>query len=249
MVGKKSRFAVALALFLAPSVALGAAVTVKGRLQGAQKLLNPVWNEAKDPSSHRYNFREPSVTTRLDARTLTAAIDKEVAIVASNDTSAGKLKGVMAIIGGRVSPVTLVVTQGESVQFENKDPFPHRLYDTGNKGLQVGDTPPNKARAWTPPAAGKYEIRDQVAPSVRGWIVVLPKASAVAYPDRKGEFAMDLDPGKYKLRAYHNGEAVGKELEITVNTAPAEQPLKAPLVVAEDAKKDDKKDEKKDEKK
>jgi hypothetical protein len=244
MVGKKSRFAVALALLLVPSVALGAAVTVKGRLSGTQKLLNPVWNEAKDPAAHSYNFREPSVTTRLDVRTLTAQLDREVVVVATSDAG-GKVKGKMDLIGGRASPTTLVVTQGEVVQIENKDPFPHRIYDTGNKGLQLGETPADKARSWTPPGPGKYEIRDQAAPSLRAWIVVVPKAVSAVYPDKKGEFSMDLEPGKYKLRAYHNGEPVGKELEITVTPAPAEQLLKVPLVAAEDSKKDDKKDEKK----
>jgi len=242
MVGKKSRFAAVLALLLLPSLAYGAAaVTVKGRLAGTQKLLNPVWNEAKDPASHSYSFREPSVTTRLEARTLTAQIEKEVAIVAVSDAGGGTVKGNMVLIGGRAVPSTLVITQGQSVQIENKDPFPHRLYDTGNKGLQVGDTPPTKARTWAPPGPGKYEIRDQAAPSLRAWIVVEPKAMNVAYPDRKGEFAIDLEPGKYKLRAYHNGDMVGKELDLVVNPAPAEQPLKSPLLVADEPKKDEKK--------
>lgn len=240
MVGKKSRFAVALALLLIPSAAFGAVVTVKGRLAGTQKLLNPVWNEAKDQNAHRYNFREFSVTTRVEARTLTSQLDKEVAIVVTSD-GGGAVKGNMTLIGGRTSPVTLVITQGQSVQFENKDPFAHRLYDTGNKGLQVGDTPPKKARTWAPPAPGKYEIRDQAAPSLRSWIVVLPKAVSVIYPDRKGEFSMELEPGKYKLRAYHNGDAVGKELDIAVTPQPAEQLLKVPLVVGDEPKKEEKK--------
>jgi len=241
MVGKKSRFAAALALLLIPSLAYGAAaVTVKGRLAGAQKLLNPVWNEPKDPAS-RYSFREPSVTTRIEARVLTAQLDKEVTIVAVTDAGGATVKGNMTLIGGRAVPATLVVTQGQSIQIENKDPFPHRIYDTGNKGFQVGETPANKARTWLPPGPGKYEIRDQAAPSLRAWIVVEPKAVAVAYPDRKGEFAIDLEPGKYKLRAYHNGAMVGKELDAVVNPAPAEQLLKSPLLVADEPKKDEKK--------
>ncbi|MBK8251845.1 MAG: hypothetical protein IPK82_04155 [Polyangiaceae bacterium] len=242
MVGTKSRFVLALAVLLVPGVALSAApVTVKGRLAGTQKLLNPVWNEAKEPTSHAYTFREPSVTTRTDARNLTAQLDKEVAIVAVSDAGGVKVKGNMVVMGGRISPVTLVITQGETVQIENKDPFPHKLYDTGNKGLQVGETPANKARSWAPPGPGTYEIRDQAAPSVRAWIVVEPKAVAVTYPDRKGEFGIDLEPGKYKLRAYHNGVVVGKEMDFVVNPAPAEQPLKSPLLVSDEPKKDEKK--------
>ena len=55
---------------------------------------------------------------------------------------------------------------------------------------------------------------------------------ASTYPDRKGEFSLDLEPGPHKLRAYFNGEAVGQELDVVITPFPAEQPLKAPLVVA-----------------
>ncbi|MFO0587596.1 MAG: hypothetical protein U0441_08655 [Polyangiaceae bacterium] len=244
MVGKKSYFAAALALLLIPSAAFGAAVTVKGHINDTQKLLNPVWNEAKEKDSHRYTFREFSATTRLDARTLTAQLDKEVAVVAVTDAGGATVKGNLTLIGGRAVPTTLVVTQGVAISIENKDPFPHKVYDTGNKGLTAGETPSNKARSWTPPGPGKYEIRDQASPSLRAWIVVEPKAVAVAYPDKKGDFGIDLEPGKYKLRAYHNGEIVVKDFDVVVNPAPAEQPLKSPLAVtggAPDPKKDEKK--------
>ena len=56
---------------------------------------------------------------------------------------------------------------------------------------------------------------------------------ASTYPDRKGDFAIDLEPGTHKLRAYFNGEPVGKELEVVITPFPAEQPLKAPLVVGD----------------
>jgi hypothetical protein len=97
------------------------------------------------------------------------------------------------------------------------------------------ETAASKSRSWTPPGPGKYEIRDQSSPSVRSWIVVEPRVVGVGYPDRKGEFAIDLEPGKYKLRGYHNGEPVGTELDISVNGAPAEQQIKAPLTVGEGA--------------
>src|SRR5262249_43254388 len=119
--------------------------------------------------------------------------------------------------------------------FENLDPFPHKLHDTGNKGLVSAETPAAKSRSWTPPGPGKYEIRDDTTPSLRSWIVVEPRVVGVGYPDRKGDFAIDLEPGKYQLRGYYNGEPVGKELDIAVNPTPAEQQLKLPLVVGEGA--------------
>jgi hypothetical protein len=174
---------------------------------------------------------------RPDVRTLTGNLHKELCIVAltADKAPAPKVPLRMKIIGGRTDPVTLVVTEGQQIQFENLDPFPHKLYDTGNKGFAAVETAGAKSRTWTPPGPGKYEIRDQSSPSVRSWIVVEPHAVAVGYPDRKGDFSIDLEPGKYKLRGYFNGEPVGTELDVAVNPLPAEQALKLPLMIGEGA--------------
>jgi hypothetical protein len=132
--------------------------------------------------------------------------------------------------------VTLVVAPGQPIQFENQDPFPHKLYIPGadSKGLPPVETGPAKQRMWTPSAPGKYEIRDQLSPSVRSWVVVEPHVVEVGYPnDRKGDFQIILDAGTYTLRGYYNGEPVGAELAVTVTPTPAEQLLKGPLVVGE----------------
>jgi hypothetical protein len=220
------RAALALAVVALPGVALAA--TVKGKVVGTAKLLNPVWNEAKDPNLHRYSFREPSPTVRPDVWTLTGFFPKELAIVALGEKGTPKGTLPVTIAGGRTTPVTIVVPAGQAVQFTNADPFPHKLYDTGKKGLQPVETGPTKSRSWTPPGPGKYEIRDELAPSIRSWIVVEPRAVAVTYPDRKGDFAIDLDPGSYSLRAYYDGEPVGTEQAIVVTPA-SEQLLKLPL--------------------
>jgi hypothetical protein len=226
------RIGIALFVVTVPGMAF-AAVTAKGKLSGAEKLLNPVWGEAKDPNAHRYTFREPSPTVRPDVRTLTGHLPKEVAIVALGEKgTAQKVPVTVIIAGGRTTPVTIVVPEGQVIQFENRDPFPHKIYDTGNKGLAPVELATTKSRSWTPPGAGKYEIRDHMAPSVRSWVVVEPKAMASTYPDRKGEFALDLEPGPHKLRAYFNGEPVGQELDVVITPFPTEQPLKAPLVVS-----------------
>jgi len=55
---KLAVLAVGLAL---PAVAFGG--QVKGKLVGLEKLMNPVWHEAKDVGSHRFSWREPSPTS------------------------------------------------------------------------------------------------------------------------------------------------------------------------------------------
>lgn len=230
--------AIAAALIAIPIVAVAAGpVTVKGKTIGASKLLNPVWEEARDPALHRYTFREPSATVRTDVRTLTAFLPKELCVAALIDGEGQPLKAPLRVVvaGGRTSPVTLVVAKGQQIQFENQDPFAHKLYVVGPdpKGFAPTETGPAKTRGWTPPGPGKYEIRDQLAPSLRSWIVVEPHVASIGYPDRKGDFQIDLDPGKYKLRGYFKGEPIGAELDITIAPLPVEQPLKAPLVLAD----------------
>jgi hypothetical protein len=229
--------AIACALSVLPMAAVAAGpVTAKGKTVGGGKLINPVWEEAKDPKLHRYTFREPSATVRADVRTLTAFLPKEVCIAALIEEEGKALKAPLRVViaGGRTTPVTLVIAKGQQLLFENKDPFPHKLYVVGPdpKGFQPAETGPSKTRGWTPPGPGKYEIRDQLAPSLRSWIVVEPHVASIGYPDRKGDFQIDLDPGKYKLRGYFNGEPVGTELEVTIAPLPLEQPLRAPLLLA-----------------
>jgi hypothetical protein len=243
-IGRRARHVAAsimvLAISLAATIAagaLGGPVMVKGKTLGAAKLLNPVWNEAKDPNFHRFTFREPSATVRPDVRMLTAYLPKElcVAALAPGDGKALKQPPPVVIAGGRTAPVTLVVAPGQQIRFDNRDPFGHKLYVVGadSKGFAPTETGSNKSRIWTPPGPGKYEIRDQLAPSVRSWIVVEPHLVNVCYADRKGDFQIDLDPGAYALRGYFDGEPVGTELPIVVAPLPVEQPLKAPLVVGE----------------
>ena len=67
----------AAALVLSPVVSRAA--VVKGRTQGIQKLVNPVWNEAKEPTANRYTWREPSPTVRAEFRALFPFAPKEIA--------------------------------------------------------------------------------------------------------------------------------------------------------------------------
>jgi hypothetical protein len=224
--------ALSLALLAVPGAAV-AAVAVKGKVVGTVKLLNPVWNEAKDPKANRYTFREPSPTVRSDVRTLVGYTPKELCIAALGDKGAPARAALkVTVAGGRTSPVTLVVAEGQQIQFENQDPFPHKLYDVGNKGFQAVELGAAKTRSWTPPGPGKYEIRDQLAPSIRSWIVVEPRTSGVGYPDRQGNFVIDLEPGRYSLQGYFNGAAVGSPLQVNVKPG-AEQVVSQPLTVGE----------------
>ncbi len=233
---------VAAVCLIAPTAVLGA--TVKGKVANTRELLNPVWTEAKSPQSHRYTFREPSSSVPTDSRVLRGHFSKELCLVALSELPAKpRPKPIVVVVeGGRTSRVTLVVAPGQEIQFENHDLTDHAIYTVGDQpgGLSKGVMKPDGTRAWTPPGPGKYEFRDELSPSLRSWIVVEPRAASVKYPNRGGDFDMELDPGLYTLRAYYNGEQVGEDLPIEVKDKPPEQPLKEPLKAGPD-KKDDKK--------
>ncbi len=219
-------------------------VGVKGHIQGGDTLLNPVWNEAKDPKSHRYSFRTPSTSVGKQAKRLTAHLPKELCIAALHKEGGGTPRGTpvpVGVSGGRTSPVTLVVSEGTPVQFINYDPFPHRLFDSGKDGgFGPEDMKPGGSRTWKPPKSGTFEIRDALFPSVRSWVVVEPRTAQTTYPTLAGDYAVhDLDPGAYEFQAYFMGKAVGKPLSFDVKKAPDEQEIRDPLVVGE--KKDDEK--------
>jgi plastocyanin len=220
-------------------------VTVKGKVQGGNMLFNPVWIEAATPANNRYTFRQPSTTVGSGAKKLSAYLPKELAVVALGaGAAAGSSPTQVHVSGGRTSPSTIVIPEGQNVQFINDDPFPHQLYDTeGVKdGLGKEATKPGGQRVWKPPAVGVYEIRDELFPSVRSWVVVEPKAFAVGKINFKGEFVVPgLKPGEYELQGYHAGKKVGDPLKIEVRPAPETQESREPLVVGKkaDKKKDD----------
>lgn len=225
---------VAATLLLWPMVSRAA--VVKGRVNGIQKLVNPVWNEAKEPTANRYTWREPSPTVRAEFRALFPHAPKEICIAAlgANAVTANSNPIALRIGGGRTSPVTLVVAPGTVLEFQNRDPFPHRPYIVGNATFQAADMKGASNRQWKVPGPGKYELRDQLAPSLRSWIVAEPNVAAVAYPGRDGAFTFgNLTPGEYTLKAFFNGEAIGKPVATKiVSEIPFE--VKEPIVVGED---------------
>jgi hypothetical protein len=186
---RKIRNVVLLAVGLAlPGIALAA--QVKGKLVGLEKLMNPVWAEAKDVGAHRFSWREPSPTVRAEFRNLFAYAPKEVCVaaLAKDAQQRPALPLLITVGGGRTTPVTVVVAPGTGLHFENRDPFPHKLYGVNQPTFPPGEMGQGAARDWTAPGPGRYEVRDELAPSLRTWIVVEPNVAAIAYPSAQGAF-------------------------------------------------------------
>ena len=231
-----------LAAFLAALVALPAtadATKIKGKLKNYRLLVNPVWQDAKDPKRRGYSFREIVPTVSAQFRKLFPHIPKELcmAALASEKQPADRMPVLIRVGGGRTTPVTIVVAPGTRLKFKNTDPFTHRLYGVGIKTFPPNDTIKGGTRDWTVPKAGSFEIRDELAPSLRMWIVAEPNVAAIAYPSMAGEFLLTVEfPGEYTVQAYFSGKKAGKGRPVTVETRDVDL-SKNPIKVAPDPKK------------
>jgi plastocyanin len=207
------------------------AAHIKGQFTGFRSLQNPVWAEAKDPTNHGYSFREPVPTVRAEFRRPFPHIPKElcVAAIAASPQKA-QPPVLIRVGGGRTTPVTIVVTPGTRLTFQNTDPFKHKIYGVGIKTFAASETASGATRDWSVPEAGVFEIRDEAAPSLRMWIVAEPNVAAVAYPSMKGEFSLSVqEAGDYTLQAYFSGKKVGAPMPVTVTEKDLE--LKQPIKV------------------
>lgn len=223
------------------------AAKLRGKVEGFRNLINPVWADARDPKRNGYSFREPVPTVRAEFRRLFPHIPKELCVVA---LAAGPQKAPPPVLvrvgGGRTTPVTIVVPPNTRLAFQNTDPFKHRLYGVNVKSFQPSDTMVGGKREWTVMEPGVFEIRDELAPSLRMWVISEPNVAAIAYPSMAGDFALTVqEPGEYKVQAFYAGKKVGAPLPVTVEAADIDL-TKTPIKVgdAKAAAASDKADEK-----
>lgn len=211
------------------------AAKLRGRIDGFRNLLNPVWAEARDPKQHGYSFREPVATVRAEFRRLFPHAPKEICIAALAPAPQKAPPPVLVRIGGgRTTPVTIVVPPGTRLTFQNTDPFKHRLHGVGIPTFQPADTVRGATREWSVPGAGVFEIRDDLAPSLRMWVVGDVNVAAIAYPSMKGDFALSVEePGEYTVQAFFAGKKIGPALPVTVKDADLDL-SKTPLKLADE---------------
>jgi hypothetical protein len=236
-----------LAAFLLLLPASADAAKLRGKVDGFRNLINPVWADARDPKRNGYSFREPVPTVRAEFRRLFPHIPKELCIVALAATPQKAPPPVLVRIGGgRTTPVTIVVPPKTRLTFQNTDPFKHRLYGVDVKTFQPSDTTVGGTREWTVLEPGVFEIRDELAPSLRMWVVSDPTVAAIAYPSMAGDFALTVqDPGDYTVQAFFAGKKVGAPMPVKVEAADIDL-TKTPIKVgdAKVAAASDKADEK-----
>ena len=235
-----SAAACALGLLVLASGANAAKIT--GKITNYRLLTNPVWAEAKEAEKHGYSFREPVPTVRAEFRRLFPHIPKEICIAALGTATQKPSKPILIRVGGgRTTPVTIVVPPGTQLTFQNTDPFTHRLYGVGIKTFPPAETVKGATRDWSVPGPGTFEIRDEMAPSLRMFVIGEPKVAGIAYPSMNGEFRLTVDePGQYQVQAYFAGKKVGPAKAVSVEGRDVDI-SKAPIEVAKEKKSDKKK--------
>lgn len=233
--------AAVIAAAIAP-VSVAFAEKIQGKITGYENLENPVWAESKDPKKHGYSFRELVPTVPAKYRKLFPHIPKEVCLAALSEKEQPAPPPVLIRVGGgRTTPVTIVVPPGTKLIFQNTDPFTHRLYGVGIKTFAPNDSMKGAQREWTVPSAGSFEIRDELAPSLRMWVVAEPNVAAIAYPSMQGEFRLNVkEDGPYKVQAYFAGKKVGPAVDAEMK---GRELTLAPITVAQPKKESGKKGE------
>jgi hypothetical protein len=229
---KRLVFGVISAFALLSFAGRAAAPNVKGRISGHDKLVPEVYAEAAKPEARRWTWREPSPSVSAQFRTLAANPSRDICVAATRSDNQGPQEPIrMTVTGGRVFPTTIVVAPNTQLAFKNFDPFKHRVFITSGTGqsvLAAEDLQPNAVRTWAPAGAGQYEVKDELFPSVRTFIVVDPQVAQIAYPGRDGAFGFALPPGDYVLKAFFNGREVGSSSPIAVKekgTVDLKEPL------------------------
>jgi hypothetical protein len=189
-------------------------------------------------------------TVRAEFRKLFPHIPKELCIAAIGTQKQKTIPPVLIRVGGgRTTPVTLVVPPGTQLQFQNTDPFKHRLYGVGISTFAPNDTIRGGVRSWGVAGAGSFEIRDQLAPSLRMWVIGEPNVAAIAYPSMKGEFALTVaEPGEYTIQAFFAGKKVGPPRVVKLEGGDVDISREPIKVAADQKKKDDEEKKGKDEK-
>jgi len=136
--------------------------------------------------------------------------------VSKNKVEPPKVPILVLVGGGRTTPVTLVVAPGTRLRFRNNDPFKHRLYAVNEASFSPADIAMAAERDWTAPGPGTYELRDELAPSLRSWIVVKEGVASIGYPNRQGQFFLTLEPGEYQLEYFFAGKPIGTPRPVSV---------------------------------
>jgi len=121
------------------------------------------------------------------------------------------------------APRILVVTQGDTVKFENHDTVAHNVYSPDGEAYNLGTFKPNEEASYTFKKAGVYTQLCSVHPEMLAYVFVgqNPYAAAV---DANGKYTIkDIPPGTYQLAVWNAAKLKAPEKTVTVEAGKAAQ--------------------------
>jgi plastocyanin len=117
---------------------------------------------------------------------------------------------------GTLTPSTIVAQVGTTLRIRNEDDFGHELVVKELKGFDAVETSPGSTRSIVMEQTGAFEIKDKLAPYVRGHLHVVAKLTQVVNPGSDGSFSFaDVAPGNYTLKVFRGAKEVSTaEVEV-----------------------------------
>lgn len=206
------RFLAALFLCLAPTGILPAA-TLEGKLL------------IKGPATFSQEFEPPpgfwSIPDgRMNNSASPAHHTSEIVIFLEGAPLAGSVprKNPKLVSYGMVfSPAVLPIQAGATVDFHNRDLYPHELYlGDGSKTIEIGTLTPGEIRSHQMTQPGTVLVRCRRLPHMKATILVLPTPHFTR-PTADGLFTFhDLPLGRYQIKVWTKGRW-SQAQEITIS--------------------------------
>jgi hypothetical protein len=189
-------------------LARAGAVDVKGTVRSDESVKQSSVQAVRPPYWQEWNgFIEPKKASVDFAR--------EVSVVLIGPESMRDAT-IVELSNGTLTPGTIVAPHGTPLRIRNLDDFPHKLVADKLEKFDAIETSPGQSREVQLLQTGVFELRDLLAPHVRGYVHVLPKVSAVANPQGDGGFVFkDVHPGSYTVKVFRGArELRSEELEV-----------------------------------
>jgi plastocyanin len=208
---RRLRFATAKVLALSAGLWFTSEVRagdVKGSVRASEEVKLKTVEGVRAPYWQEWNgFIDPKKASFDYAREVSAVL---IGPVGSKDAVTVVLKN------GTLTPSTVVVQHGTTLRIRNEDDFGHELYVAGLKGFDPVESSPGATRSVQMEQTGVFELRDKLAPYIRGHLHVIAKLTQVVNPSADGSYSFkDVVPGPYTLKVFRGGKEIStSELEV-----------------------------------
>lgn len=200
------------------------AVDVKGMLRAPEGYVPAPAADARKP----YYWEEWNGF--LDPRPRRVDMRRELAVVLLGPPQAGaENRAEITLVGGSLSPSTIVVRPDTVLRIENHDDFAHELFAEALDGFSAEATSSGQARTVRVTEVGSWPIRDRQVAHVHGHLHVIADLSATATVEANGEYKFtNIAPGQYTLKVFDGANMVATA---TVQVVDGHELVVDPLVL------------------